>query len=59
MIYVCADNDLEGSWAPNLQKLEGAGSTSDVHFVALIDLKSTSTVELIHIDRGSYTVVET
>lgn len=59
MIYVCADNDLESSWAPNLQELEGVGSTSDVHFVALVDLKSTSTVELIHIDRGGYTLIET
>jgi hypothetical protein len=59
MIYVCADNDLESSWAPNLEKLESVGSTSDVHFVALVDLLSTDTVELVHIDVGSYTVVQT
>ncbi len=59
MIYVCADNDLERSWAPNLEKLEGVGSTADVHFVALVDLLSTETVELIHIEQGSYTVVAT
>ena len=49
MIYVCADNDLENSWVPNLAKLESVGSTADVHFVALVDLLSTQTVELIHI----------
>ena len=59
MIYVCADNDLENSWAPNLAKLESVGSTADVHFVALVDLLSTQTVELIHIEQGAYTVVET
>jgi hypothetical protein len=59
MIYVCADNDLESSWAPNLAKLEGVGSTSSVNFVALVDLKSTETVELIHIEQGSHTVVAT
>jgi hypothetical protein len=59
MIYVCADNDLESSWAPNLAELEGIGSTSNVHFVALVDLLSTETVELIHIDQGSHTVVAT
>jgi hypothetical protein len=59
MIYVCADNDLESSWAPNLAELEGIGSTTDVHFVALVDLLSTETVELIHINQGSHTVVAT
>jgi hypothetical protein len=59
MIYVCADNDLESSWAPNLAKLEGVGSTTSVHFVALVDLLSTETVELIHIEQGSHTVVAT
>ncbi len=59
MIYVCADNDLESSWAPNLEQLESVGSTSDVHFLALVDLLSTETVELVHIDVGSYTVVQT
>ena len=59
MIYVCADNDLESSWAPNLEKLEGVGSTASVHFVALVDLLSTETVELIHIEQGSHTVVAT
>jgi len=59
MIYVCADNDLEGSWAPNLAKLESVGSTSNVHFVALVDLKSTQTVELIHIEPGTHTVFAT
>jgi hypothetical protein len=59
MIYVCADNDLESSWAPNLAKLESIGSTTSVHFVALVDLKSTQTVELIHIELGSHTVFAT
>jgi hypothetical protein len=59
MIYVCADNDLESSWAPNLVKLEGVGSTTSVHFVALVDLLSTETVELVHIEQGTYTVVAT
>jgi hypothetical protein len=59
MIYVCADNNLESSWAPNLAKLEGVGSTSSVNFVALVDLKSTETVELIHIEQGSRTVIAT
>jgi len=59
MIYVCADNDLESSWAPNLAKLESIGSTTSVHFVALVDLKSTQTVELMHIEQGSHTVFAT
>jgi hypothetical protein len=59
MIYVCADNDLENSWQPNLQQLETVGSTGNVHFVALVDLKSTQTVELIHVEQGGYSVVET
>lgn len=58
MIYVCGDNDLESSWEPNLAQLEGVGSTSDVHFVALVDLLSTDTVELIHIEQGTHTVLE-
>jgi len=59
MIYVCADNDLEDSWPPNLEKLQSVGSTAAVHFVALVDLLSTETVELIHIEKGTHTVVET
>ena len=59
MIYVCADNDLESSWAPNLAQLESIGSTTNVHFVALVDLKSTQTVELMHIEQGSHTVFAT
>jgi len=59
MIYVCADNNLESSWAPNLVKLESIGSTTSVHFVALVDLMSTQTVELMHIEQGSHTVVAT
>jgi hypothetical protein len=59
MIYVCADNDLESSWAPNLAKLEGVGSTTSVNFVALVDLLSTETVELIHIEQGAHTVIAT
>ena len=59
MIYVCADNDLESSWAPNLAKLESIGSAASVHFVALVDLLSTQTVELMHIEQGSHTVFAT
>jgi len=59
MMYICADNNLESSWAPNLAKLESIGSTASVHFVALVDLMSTQTVELIHIETGSYTVLAT
>jgi hypothetical protein len=59
MIYVCADNDLESSWQPNLADLESVGSTANVHFVALVDLLSTQTVELIHFEQGAHTVVET
>jgi len=59
MIYVCADNDLEPYWAPNLEALESVGSTSDVHFVALVDLDSEDGSELIHIEQGTHTVVET
>ncbi len=59
MIYVCADNNLENSWLPNLQALEAVGSTSNVHFVALVDLKSTQTVEFIHIEKGRHTIIET
>jgi len=59
MIYACADNDLEKSWTEDLKELERVGSTDLVDFVALVDLLSTNTVELIHIEQDSYTVVET
>ena len=59
MIYVCADNDLEDSWPPNLEGLESVGSTADVHFVALVDLYTEEGCELIHIEQGYSTVVET
>jgi hypothetical protein len=59
MIYVCADNDLESSWAPDLEELESVGFTSDVHFVALVDLYTEDGSELIHIEQGTHTVIET
>ncbi len=59
MIYVCADKDLEDSWAPDLAELESVGSTADVHFVALVDLSTEDGSELIHIEQGTHTVVET
>jgi len=66
MIYVCGDNDCEFVWnqggqgiTPHLQLLESVGSTNLVHFVALVDLLSAGTTELIHIEQGTYTVVET
>jgi len=60
MIYVCGDNDLEDSWASDLEELESIGSTANVHFVALVDLMTLQDgVELIHIEQGTYTVVET
>jgi len=59
MIYVCGDNNLEVDWAPNLEGLESVGSTSDVHFVALVDLYTEEGVELVHIEQGTHTVIET
>jgi hypothetical protein len=59
MIYVCADNDLESSWAPDLEELESVGSTAAVNFVALVDLASEDGSELIYIEQGTHTVVET
>jgi hypothetical protein len=60
MIYVCADNDLESYWPDlNLPQLESVGSTADVHFVALVDLYTEEGCELIHIEQGYSTVVET
>jgi len=59
MIYVCGDNDLEVDWPPNLEWLESVGSTADVHFVALVDLYTEEGCELIHIEQGYSTVVET
>lgn len=58
MIYVCGDNDLEVDWAPNLEGLESVGSTSDVHFVALVDLYTEEGVELVHVEQGTHTVIE-
>jgi len=60
MIYVCGDNDLESYWPDlNLPQLESVGSTVDVHFVALVDLYAEEGCELVHIEQGYSTVVET
>jgi len=66
MIYAAGENSCEPYWSegtpsvvPTLQKLESVGSTASVHFVALVDLLSVATTELIHIEKGAYTVVET
>ncbi len=59
MVYVCADNNLEDWWPPDVETFESVGSTSDVHFVALVDLYSTSGCELIHFEQGTSTVIET
>ena len=66
MVYAAGDNSCEPYWsegaqgvAPTLQLLESVGSTADVHFVALVDLLSVETTELIHIEQGYSTVVET
>ncbi len=60
MIYVCGDNDLEAYWPDkNVPQLTSVGSTADVHFVALVDLYTEEGCELVHIEKGSVTVVET
>jgi len=66
MIYVAGDNSCGPYWSegaqgvvPSLQKLESVGSTANVQFVALVDLLSASTTELVHIEKGAYTVIET
>jgi len=60
MIYVCGDNNLEKYWPDqSLPMLEKVGSTADVHFVALVDLHSTIGCELVRIEKGTYTVIET
>jgi hypothetical protein len=59
MVYVCADNNLEDWWPEDVETFESVGSTRDVHFVALVDLYSTSGCELIHFEKGKSTVIET
>ncbi|NIR87800.1 hypothetical protein GWO13_09705 [Candidatus Bathyarchaeota archaeon] len=60
MIYVCGDNDLEDYWPDlNLPQLESVGSTAEVHFVALVDLYTEEGCELVHIEKGYTTVVQT
>ena len=59
MVYVCADNNLEEWWPEDVETFESVGSTSDVQFVALVDLYSTSGCELVHFEQGTSTVIET
>lgn len=75
MIYVCGDNDLHWCWnefwyppeygpvkfIPNLAQFESVGSTNLVNFVALVNLGNYSPQgsQLIHIEKGGYTVLET
>lgn len=60
MLFIDADNEFGPIWLnDNLPELESAGSTDAVNFVALVDFLDTNTCELIYIEQGTHTVIET
>lgn len=59
-IYVAADNSLEPYWeSTTLPFLQAVPASSDVNLVAMLDFKSTSTVEIVKVSGSTVTTVET
>ena len=59
-IYVAADNSLEPYWeTTTLPFLQAVPASDDVNLVAVLDMKSTSTIEVVKVSESTVTTVET
>jgi hypothetical protein len=59
-IYVAADNSLEPYWEKTtLPFLQAVPASDDVNIVALLDMKSTSGIEIVKVSGSTVTTVET
>ena len=59
-IYVAADNSLEPYWeTTTLPFLQAVPASDDVNLVAILDFKSTSTIEIVKVSGSTVTTVET
>ena len=59
-IYVAADNSLEPYWeSTTLPFLQAVPASDDVNLVAMLDFKSTSTIEIVQVSGETVTTVET
>lgn len=59
-IYVAADNSLEPYWeTTTLPFLQAVPASDDVNLVAVLDMKSTSTIEIVKVSESTVTTVET
>jgi hypothetical protein len=59
-IYVAADNSLEPYWeTTTLPFLQAVPASDDVNLVALLDMKSTSGIEIVKVSESTVTTVET
>ena len=59
-IYVAGDNSLEPYWEKTtLPFLQAVPTSDDVNIVALLDMKSTSGIEIVKVSGSTVTTVET
>ncbi len=59
-IYVAADNSLEPYWeTTTLPFLQAVPASDDVNLVAMLDMKSTSTIEIVKVSGSTVTTVAT
>ncbi|MDH3364702.1 MAG: clostripain-related cysteine peptidase [Thermoplasmata archaeon] len=59
-IYVAADNSLEPYWeTTTLPFLQAVPASEEVNIVALLDMKSTSGIEIVKVSESTVTTVET
>ena len=59
-VYVAADNSLEPYWeSTTLPFLQAVPASEDVNLVAMLDFKSTSTIEIVKVSGETVTTVET
>ncbi len=59
-IYVAADNSLEPYWEKTtLPFLQAVPESSDVNLVAVLDMKSTSGIEIVEVSGETVTTIET
>jgi hypothetical protein len=59
-VYVAADNSLEPYWeSTTLPFLQAVPASDDVNLVALLDMKSTSGIEVVKVSESTVTTVET
>lgn len=59
-LYVAADNSLEPYWeTTTLPFLQAVPASDDVNLVAMLDMKSTSGIEVVKVSGSTVTTVET